>query len=124
MKRTKLIYIEGGDERLESFYLDYLKNYSTEEIVHHLPIGTVGMLKSNNQYLEHMFYMPQDSCITVITNNPELMSYISVDYRKQELSDELWIWTENKGLFNVQNEYPNIRKENNLLRMYLSNLFE
>lgn len=137
----KLIYIEGSDQKTIDFYNGYFHgdgyfNYM-QGIDEHIDLICAGdgyrECQSNFDYFCIQAEMDinekqQDLTHTIITNQLELLEELNINGEINPMysfnrKDELWLFINNQ-YYNVEEVYPNIRPENNLRKMYLTNMFE
>ena len=122
--KIKLILIDKGDYEFHQV-TEQIKNYpkADNEFICQIQNGFDSYFEKRN-----LFYDFLVGCETlnlnpiVITNDVLLLNEISVDYREEDW-DELYLWND-KGIINAKEIYPNIRAENNLLKMYICGMFK
>ena len=136
----KLIYIEDSDKKTKDFYNEYFSNegYANyiQGIEERIALICAGdgyrECQSNFDYLCMRAEMyindkQQDLAHTIITNQLELLEEFSINGNINPAysfnrKDELWLFVNNQ-YYNVEEIYPNIRPENNLRKMYLTDMF-
>lgn len=136
----KLIYIEGSDSQTIDFYYKYLYNDKYKDLIQdtyeRIDLICAGdgckECKSNFDYLciqaEMYIDNNQENLIhTIITNQLELLEELSINSDINPMysfnrKDELWLLVDNQ-YYNIEEIYPNIRPENNLRKMYLTDMF-
>lgn len=126
----KLIYVEGDDNDVDNVaqFIDSCK-YGGPLDMNSVCIyaGMTGTRKAREQMIQ---YHQDGVDILVITNMVILLERIAIDVTNPD-SDQLYIAKVKyyeKGycisLYNVQEVYPNIRLSQNLMKMYMADLFE
>lgn len=118
MAKVKLIYVDHSDMATDFFYEEYLAKYVKEnECVLPILCGEFGYQTSQKIFLENVETVKVEKLV-IITNNITLLNCINIE------DDELWFWGWNRELKNVLDIYPNLRKVNNLMKMYMTGMFE
>jgi hypothetical protein len=126
----KLVYVEGSDDDVTNVaqFIDSCKAGGPLDMNSMcIYAGMIGTRAARDQ----MIYFHQEGIdILVITNMVILLERIAIDVTNPD-SDQLYIAKVKyyeKGnvisLYNVQEVYPNIRLSQNLMKMYMADLFE
>lgn len=122
MAKIKLIYIDGSDSAADYFCGEYLEKYAKEdEYVFPILFGELGWRESKRLFLEKKETVEVEKLV-VITNDVTLLNHISIEVSIEDY--ELWLWGWNRELKNILDIYPNLRKINNLMKMYMAGMFE
>lgn len=125
-----LIYVEGDDNEVaeidrfvETYEFDGLSDMNSLCIY----AGGIGTRKAREMLIN---LQQQKVDIVVITNMVVLLERIAIDVNKRD-SDQLYIAKikyyedgHSVSLYNVREVYPNIRLSQNLMKMYMADLFE
>lgn len=118
MAKIKLIYIDNSDMTTEFCYEEYLEKYAKEdECVSLILYGESGYRRSKRLFLEQVETIEVEKLV-IITNNITLLNCINIE------DDELWLWGWHRELKNVLDTYPNLRRVNNLMKMYITGMFD
>lgn len=121
MSGTKIVYIEGNDNDVVAAYERYEQEEKTEN-------ESVCCIRAGFGYrcCEGWFALAHEHTrynkVVIVTNAVHLLQLISLDGKNKD-KDELWFIRDGKFV-NVYDIYPNIRPVNNLMKMYMGNLFE
>ena len=126
----KLVYVEGNDREVSEVE-QFIKKTGYDGLCDMNSICIYAGLTGTRKARDLMIHFHQkDIDILVITNMVILLERIAIDVPNPD-SDQLYI-TKMKyygeayhiSLYNVQEIYPNIRLSQNLMKMYMADLFE
>lgn len=126
----KLVYVEGNDKDVANV-AQFINNYEINGLSGMnsacIYAGLTGTRKARDLMIQ---FHQKDIDILVVTNMVVLLERIAIDITKPN-SDQLYIaktkyYEEGHtiSLYNVQEVYPNIRFSQNLMKMYMADLFE
>ena len=120
MAKIKLIYIDNSDDNVDLFCNEYQENYVKEdENVFSIPFGEYGWRENRKRFKKIVEdWEKENKKLAIITNDVTLLQCINIE------ADELWFWKWNGELKNVLDVYPNLRRVNNLMKMYMTGMFE
>lgn len=126
----KLVYVEGNDREVSEVE-QFIQKTGYDGLCDMNSICIYAGLTGTRNARDLMIQFHQkDVDILVVTNMVILLERIAIDVTKQT-SDQLYIaktkyYEEGYAvsLYNVQEVYPNIRLSQNLMKMYMADLFE
>ena len=126
----KLVYVEGDDNDVTNV-AQLIDNCKAGGPLDMNSICIYAGMTGTRKAREQMIHFHQEGVdILVITNMVILLERIAIDVTNPE-SDQLYIAKIKYyksgsviSLYNVQEVYPNIRLSQNLMKMYMADLFE